>query len=183
MTEDVAGAGERAAVDPLTETSLSRENDLAAAVGRIPTGLYIIGWRRDGRRRAMLASWVMQSSFRPLMVTFAMQNSRSTAGWLQTEEGRQAVMTVAVMPEGDKSLLVHFGRKQPIDADPFDGIEMADLGEGILAPKVCAAYLAGRVSGALTTGDHTVFTMEAAVGGLLNGSRAAVHHRRSGMHY
>ena len=35
----------------------------AAALGRIPSGLFIVSWRAADADRGMLASWVMQSGF------------------------------------------------------------------------------------------------------------------------
>ena len=40
---------------------------MAAALGRIPSGLFIVTWRDadDAPDRGMLASWVMQGGFAP----------------------------------------------------------------------------------------------------------------------
>ena len=48
----------------------------AAALGRIPSGLFIVSWRAADADRGMLASWVMQSGFEPPLVSVAVGTSR-----------------------------------------------------------------------------------------------------------
>jgi flavin reductase (DIM6/NTAB) family NADH-FMN oxidoreductase RutF len=53
----------------------------AAALGRIPSGLFVVTWRArengaDATDRAMLASWIMQGGFVPPLITIAVGTSR-----------------------------------------------------------------------------------------------------------
>jgi len=49
---------------------------IATALGRIPSGLFVISWRHDGVDRTMLASWVMQAGFSPPAVSVAVAPTR-----------------------------------------------------------------------------------------------------------
>ena len=63
---------------------------LAAALGRIPSGLYLVMWRDGEADRVMLASWVMQAGFDPPAISIAVEKSRDALPFLQ-KEGRFVV--------------------------------------------------------------------------------------------
>ncbi|MFO0423090.1 MAG: hypothetical protein ACK52C_05475 [Planctomycetia bacterium] len=48
---------------PSSESAATARVDdaVATALGRIPSGLFIVSWRLEGVDRTMLASWVMQA--------------------------------------------------------------------------------------------------------------------------
>ena len=47
--------------------------ELAAAVGRIPSGLFVVTVRNGDRETGLLASWVQQCSFEPFQVSVAVK--------------------------------------------------------------------------------------------------------------
>ena len=55
---------------------------LAAALGRIPSGLFIVTYFTGPAESAMLASWVQQCSFDPPALTMAVKQGRGISEWL-----------------------------------------------------------------------------------------------------
>jgi flavin reductase (DIM6/NTAB) family NADH-FMN oxidoreductase RutF len=54
--------------------------EIATALGRIPSGLFVVTWCDGGSDRCMLASWVMQAGFAPPQVSVAIGESRDARG-------------------------------------------------------------------------------------------------------
>src|SRR3954463_16491360 len=88
-----------------------RTKALAAAVGRIPSGLFVVTARNGSAETGMLASWVQQCSFEPLQVSVAIRPGRPLVAWLTPG----AAFTVNVLERGQTDLLVHFGKGFRID--------------------------------------------------------------------
>src|SRR3954447_6100094 len=89
---------------------------LGQALGRIPSGLYILTVRNGDRATGMLASWVQQAGFEPPMLTVAVNRERYVGDWIESS-GRFALNQLA---HGSKALIRHFSRGFPVDASPFD---------------------------------------------------------------
>ena len=96
------------------------EKQLASALGRIPSGLFIVTARRDGLETGMLASWIQQCSFAPPMLSLAMKQGRDLAGWLT--EG--AAFTVNVLERDQTDMIAHFGRGFALGEPAFEGLEV-----------------------------------------------------------
>ena len=77
-----------------------------AALGRVPSGLFILTARQGDQETGMLASWVQQCAFDPPRLSVALARNRWSLGWLTPG----ALFTVNVIPEGEKALIVHFGK-------------------------------------------------------------------------
>src|SRR5580693_4015629 len=86
------------------ETDASKS--LAAALGRIPSGLFILTFRQGREETAMLASWVQQCSFEPPQVVIGMNKKRFVLDWLHAG----SPIGVNILGEGQKDLIGHFGK-------------------------------------------------------------------------
>jgi len=156
---------------------------LGQALGRVPSGLFILTARRGDAASGMLASWVQQAGFEPPMLTVALRRDRYLADWLAAT-GR---FTLNQVPAGQKHLLRHFARGFPPDAPAFTGValhaESADHPEGpILADAL--AYLHCAVAGHLDGEDHRVVLARVVAGALLKpDGEPMLHVRKSGFHY
>jgi hypothetical protein len=62
--------------NPRPEVPAAPGDGPAIALGRIPSGLFVISWQEAGADRTMLASWVMQAGFAPPVVSVAVAPSR-----------------------------------------------------------------------------------------------------------
>ena len=152
---------------------------LAAALGRVTSGLYVLTAGTGEAATGMLASWVAQAGFIPPAVTVAVANDRPVEALLTA--GSKVVLNV--LKAGDKASLVHFGKGFPPGQPAFAGVEV-DRG---LAPspvlKAAAAWLAGEVTGHVNAGDHTVYVVKVTDGAVLADGDVAVHTRKTGLHY
>jgi flavin reductase (DIM6/NTAB) family NADH-FMN oxidoreductase RutF len=156
------------------------DTGLGQALGRVPSGLYILTVTSGGRSTGMLASWVQQAGFDPPMVTVAIRNDRHVAAWV-AEAGRLALSQLAV---GSKALIRHFGRGFPPDAEAFHGVELRHDARGGPVLAAALAYLDAEVDGELTTGDHRIFVARIVGGALLQtDAEPLVHVRANGFHY
>ncbi len=83
---------------------LRGEEGLKAALGRIPSGLYAVGARHEGRRIGMLCSFVEQAGFEPPMISLALGTDRPLRSVL--EHG--GLFSLNILGTEDKRLLAAF---------------------------------------------------------------------------
>jgi flavin reductase (DIM6/NTAB) family NADH-FMN oxidoreductase RutF len=156
------------------------DTGLAPALGRIPSGLYILTVDFGGKTTGMLASWVQQAGFEPPMVTVAIRRDRHVADWVAAA-GRFALSQLAV---GSKALIRHFGRGFPPEADAFAGLELRHDARGGPVLAGAMAYLDAEVAGELAGGDHRIFLARIIAGALLQTEAEPLCHvRANGFHY
>src|SRR4051794_26956560 len=93
---------------------------LAAALGRIPSGLFVLTLGHGENETGMLASWVQQCSFDPPQVSVAVNKQRDVLERLL--DGAPFVLNV--IPEGGKSLVAHFGKGFDPGQPAFVGLEV-----------------------------------------------------------
>jgi flavin reductase (DIM6/NTAB) family NADH-FMN oxidoreductase RutF len=159
--------------------SADDSESLAAALGRIPSGLFILTARHGDHETGMLASWVQQCSFEPPQVTIALKKGRDVLDWLT--DGASFVLNV--LPEGAKSLIGHFGKGFELGQPAFEGLKVAR--ERGVAPVLLAAhaYLVCRVVSRVEAGDHMLLIGRVLAGAVLNPGHPTVHVRKNGLKY
>lgn len=150
------------------------------AIGQIPSGIFILTSRDDGRQTGMLASWVQQVSFDPPMVSVAIARGRPV---LALVNGSRC-FGLCQIPKGDKVLMRRFASGVGIDDDPFLGLNMVPktkLDIPVLADAL--SYLECEVAHHVNTGaDHDLFVGR-IVGGVYLGGEPQVHIRKNGFQY
>ncbi len=152
---------------------------LAAALGRIPSGLFILTLYRDGVETGMLASWVQQCSFAPPQVTVAVRQGRDILGLL----GDGAAFTLNTLESSQSDMIGHFGRGFALDQEAFAGLEVRrDPPRGPVLTEALA-YLHCRVVGRCSAGDHELLIGRVEAGELLDEGQPMVHVRKNGLHY
>lgn len=164
----------------MAEQSRPPVSTLGQALGKVPSGIYILTVRNGERATGMLASWVQQAGFEPPMITVALGAQRYIADWV-VEAHR---FTLNQLPAGSKALLRHFGRGFAPDDPAFDEVELRDeLGEApVLAAAV--AYLDAEVVAEIPTGDHRVIVARVIAGAVLHPDADPMTHvRHNGFHY
>ncbi len=160
------------------DTATPDIDGIAVALGRIPSGLFIVTWQHEGRDRGMLASWVMQAGFDPPAVSLAVASGRDLLPHLHA--GGEVVINV--LAEDQRSLLARFA-KPAAEGDPFAGLELSRATCGAAVLPGAAAWIGCRPNASAAAGDHEVFvaTITSAVGH--DALSPAVHLRRSGLRY
>jgi flavin reductase (DIM6/NTAB) family NADH-FMN oxidoreductase RutF len=163
----------------MAEGKSDAAKEVAAAVGRIPSGLFIVTVSWDGTETGFLASWVQQCSFEPLHISVAVKAGRAVGDWLQPE----SPFVVNILEEDQTDLLVHFGKGFAPGEPAFNGltVERGTAGGPVLADAL--AFLDCRVVGRHSAGDHELVIGRVVAGRVLCEGRPMVHVRKSGSHY
>jgi flavin reductase (DIM6/NTAB) family NADH-FMN oxidoreductase RutF len=150
------------------------------ALGRLPSGVYIMTARNDADVAAMMASWVQQAAFNPPAVSVAMQKDRPMRQIVRAS-GRFAL---AVVGEGDTSLMKKYARGIPPGQDPFEGVDLIRTPGGLPVPSAALAWLECEVISACEFGgDHELVVARVAAGALLRDGASFTHLRGNGFHY
>jgi flavin reductase (DIM6/NTAB) family NADH-FMN oxidoreductase RutF len=152
---------------------------LAAALGRIPSGLFILTARRGDAETGMLTSWVQQCGFEPPLISVALKRDRPILAWL-TEA---AAFTLNILDDSQTDMIAHFGRGFTLEEPAFADLDVERLDSGGIVLQEALAYLECRVSGRCPAGDHELFLAEVVDGHVLNEGHPMVHTRKSGLHY
>jgi flavin reductase (DIM6/NTAB) family NADH-FMN oxidoreductase RutF len=166
------------------EGGSARIESIARALGRIPSGLFVVTWRSDeeGADHGMLASWVMQAGFAPPAVSIAVGTSR---GFLAAiDAGRPFV--VNLLSESQRGLVGRFGRPASAEHDPFAGVplERAACGAAIVMPT--SGWMECRAVSRAPVGDHVIVVAEIGAAGDPTGASAddpIIHLRKNGLRY
>ena len=155
------------------------QRQLAATLGRIPSGLFVLSIRRGEAETAMLTSWVQQCAFTPPQISMALQRDRPILAWLT--DG--AAFTLNILDESQTDMIAHFGRGFALAEPAFAGLEVERPPSGGPVLREALAYLECRIRGRCPVGDHELFFAEVAAGRVLNEGQPMVHIRKSGFHY
>jgi len=158
---------------------MQQDKQLAAALGRIPSGLFILTIKQGSVETGLLASWVQQCSFDPPMVSIAIQPNRPVAALLK--EG--APFTLNLLEEGQTDMIAHFGKGFAPEEDAFVGLEVERGGPGGPVIKESLAVLECEMKTRVKGGDHDLFLAEIRAGRLFDEGRPMVHIRKNGFHY
>lgn len=163
---------------PTTPATAEAVEPLAAALGRIPSGLFVISWRDGCGDRAMLASWVMQAAFTPPMISVAIASSRDLLAAVSS--GTDFVLNI--LGEAHKPLAGRFSRPAVPGEDPFAGLAVERVA-GIVALVDSVGWLHCRGVARAESGDHAVVIARVLAGGAAGPAQPLVHLRRHGLRY
>ncbi|MBI1830276.1 MAG: flavin reductase family protein [Planctomycetes bacterium] len=153
--------------------------NLSAALGRIPSGVFVLTVARDAVETGMLASWVQQCAFKPPMISFAVQKGRAVAELLSNN----AVFTLNILEAAQTDMIAHFGKGFALTENAFQDIDIQRVAPYGPILQEAHAYLHAAVVGRYAAGDHDLFLAEVAAGGQLDDSQPMVHIRKNGFHY
>lgn len=160
------------AVDPVTK-------QMATALGRIPSGLFIITLSRPGVETGMLASWVQQCSFSPPLISVAIQHGREIGNHLEKE----TPFILNILDDSQTDMISHFGRGFGPGESAFYGLEVERRdGFGTVLTEALG-YLECSVEGRFSAGDHFLLVARVTGGRVLSEGQPMVHIRKNGLHY
>lgn len=154
---------------------------ISAALGRIPSGLFVVTAEHEDRRLGMIAGWVQQVCFEPPMVCVAIAKGRPIMP-LISESHRFALCQLG---EADRLSLRKFSKDTESGEDPFLGY---DLIHGKLHPLPVLANTAAYLECELTChmdveGDHDLFVGVVRGAGVRKDAKPMLHLREDGFAY
>jgi 3-hydroxy-9,10-secoandrosta-1,3,5(10)-triene-9,17-dione monooxygenase reductase component len=151
---------------------------LGAAIGCIPSGLFVITTTQAQKHGVMLASWVQQAGFTPPTVSIAVARERHISSMLTIG----SPIVVNILEKGQGKLIGHFSKIAP-ETDPFTDIAtaLAPSGQPYLTEAI--AYLDATVTQIIDAGDHDLVLAQIMAGERLRDGEPATHTRRNGFKY
>lgn len=155
------------------------QRQLSAALGRLPSGLFILTARRGEAETGLLTSWVQQAAFDPPTISVAIKNGRSILAWL-TES---APFTLNILDHTQTDMVAQFGRGFSLEEPAFEGLDVEHPDDGAAVLSEALAYLQCLVTRRFSVGDHELLLARVTGGKLLGEGQPMVHIRKSGMHY
>lgn len=159
---------------------LSQDREiLGGALGRLPSGLYIVTAGHGPTAQGMLASWVQQCGFEPPSVSVAIGRDRGLGPLLVPG----AKFAIHVIREGQKDLPRHFGKGTAPGPEGFAplAVRLSDDLPPLL--EDAHAHLLCEVSGRFPVGDHDLVTGTVLAGRSDPEGEPWTHVRRNGFRY
>ncbi len=157
----------------------SPPSPLALALGRIPTGLYVVTTLHDGRPLGFVGSFLMQVGLAPPVLSVAIAKEREHLAAIRAH-GRFAV---SVLDDASQGLMNAFFKRPEPGSSPFDRLARRPSPGGLPVLADALAWLECRVTGEHAAGDHVVVFGAVEHGELLHAGEPSIHLRKSGLGY
>lgn len=152
---------------------------VALALGRVPTGLYVVATRDGDAPVGFVGSFVMQVGFEPPTMCVAVGKAR---GPLEAIRGAGR-FSISILDPESQGCMGAFFKKYEGGEGPFDHLETSTAPGGMPVLDAALAWVECRVSGEHETGDHVVVFGEVEAGALQREGEPATHLRKNGLGY
>ena len=152
---------------------------LARALGRIPSGLFIVTTLAEGGPTGFLGSFVMQVGFEPPIVSVAIGRDRSHLGAIRARGG----FAVSILDPASRSSMASFLKKPAPGRTPFDDLKILSAPSGLPVLANALGWLDCRFHGEHALPDHVVVFGEVLAGALAREGEPSIHVRRNGLGY
>ena len=151
---------------------------IGAALGKIPSGVFIATSTQDGEEIGMLASFVEQAGFNPPTITVAIGVDRR----LNQAVEESNMIGINILAEEDARLMKPFNQQD--NRSPFDSLELEDNQYELPQLRDALAFLACKIIGKIEGGDHIIYAAEVIDGVLNDPSRSPmVRVSKTGFQY
>jgi flavin reductase (DIM6/NTAB) family NADH-FMN oxidoreductase RutF len=155
-------------------------SDLGRALGRIPTGLFVVATQAADGPIGFVASFLVQTGFEPPTLCLAIGRGRDHLAAIRSR-GR---FSVSILDESSRDVIAAFFRKYPPGQGPFDQLEVAEASNGSPVLEGALAWLECRLIGEFDAGgDHIVVFGEVTDASLQREGDPHVHLRKNGLSY
>lgn len=153
------------------------KDQIGKALGRVPSGLFVVTTKFEDREDAVLASWVNQCSFEPPAVSIVLATVRPARLLIEAS----GAFIVNILGEESKALMKHFF--QPAADDIFKGLKTKKGHHGIRILSDAVACLECEVTDSAHSGDHVMYIGGITGGKMLKGGNPYIHVRSNGFNY
>ncbi len=158
---------------------MKNKKQIGKALGRLPSGLFIVTARHEDKEDAVLASWVNQCSFEPPAVTIMLATLRPARLLVEASNA----FTLNILGKDSKELLKHFFKAPQPGVSIFKGLKVSPGHQGIKILDDAVAYLECEVAEQVPVGDHILYIGEIVNGKMLKGGEPYTHVRDNGFNY
>ncbi len=158
------------------------QSDLAISVGHIPSGLFIVAVRdpSSGVTDGYLASFIQQTSFKPMMVSLAIKPGRPAFDLIKAGHP----FAVNIVGDHDKTYLRHFWKGYDPTANPFAELPHQIGQNGGVILNQAKSAIECKLHSSAKPGDHEIVFAEVLSSYVLSPEgKPMVHIRKSGADY
>lgn len=148
---------------------------LARALGRVPSGLFIVTTGAPDAPLGFVASLVQQVGFDPPTVCVAIAKGRDHLEAVRARGG----FTVSILDAASAALMSRFFKERA----PYESVATTTAPSGLPVLSDALAWLDCELAGEHATGDHVVVFGTVAAGELAREGEPSVHVRRNGLNY
>lgn len=158
---------------------MDKETPFVKALGKVPSGIFIVTTEHEGKLAGYLASFVQQVSFEPLVFAIACHPDRYPYSLIS----KSKKFAINVLPEGDSVLMKAFAKGHGPEDNPFIELDH-DLIESVPVLKDALGAAVFEVTEEVCPGDHVVFFGKAVDGTFFDETKKPwVHVRKSALSY
>lgn len=154
------------------------DSEIAAILGKIPSGCAVLTAAHDNQASGMLVSWVQQASFEPLLLTVAIKTARPMLD-LMDASGR---FVVNLLGQDPTKMFQHFGKGFAPGEPAFEGLACRESSYGVILEQTLG-YLECVVESRIQAGDHWLYVGKPVSGASLGTMEPYVHVRKSARNY
>jgi flavin reductase (DIM6/NTAB) family NADH-FMN oxidoreductase RutF len=154
-------------------------SNFAAALGRIPSGLFILTAGQGDAATGMLASWVQQCSFDPPQISAAINRDRHLSALIASDQN----FVLNIIASGHTQYLRHFAKGFGLGELAFEGIDVLPTPSGVPRLANSLAHLECLAVDRFSVGDHDLIIGRVLDGHVHADGLPSVHVRKSGLHY
>ena len=153
---------------------------IARALGRIPSGLYIVS-TTDGGSPALgfLGSFLTQVGFEPPTLCVAVGKERAHLTAMRSS----GHFAVSILDQESQALMSAFFKAPPEGKSVFDDLDTTSAPSGAPVLTGALAWLDCEITGEHEVGDHVVVFGKVTSAELLREGDASVHMRKNGLGY
>lgn len=167
------------APEPMPSPAESAPSPLAQALGRIPSGLFLVTTLDAGRPVGFVGSFVQQVGFEPPTLCVAVGKARGPLAALRASRA----FGISILDGASSGVMGRFFRKLEPPATPFDGLKLTTARTGSPLLSEALAWLDCEFAGEHELADHVAVFGRVVDGSLLREGDPSVHLRRNGLSY
>jgi flavin reductase (DIM6/NTAB) family NADH-FMN oxidoreductase RutF len=157
-------------------TVLDKKEAIGAAIGRIPSGVFVVTARRGTTNIGMMGSWIAQAGFEPPTVSVAIHPEREIYQAIK-ESG---AFCINVLSNENMDLMRAFSKYSP---EQFEGLDIEETPCGVVL-KSAIAVVQCKLKGVCDISEHHIFIGEVVDGAYLDHEQSPmIHLRKSGFNY
>ena len=158
---------------------MKHKKEVGKALGRVPSGLFVVTAKYKDHEDAVLASWVNQCSFDPPALTVALGVTRQAR--LLVEASQSFILNV--LGKNSNDLMKHFFKAPVPGVSVFEGLKMSKGFHDIKILNDAVACVECELREQTAFGDHVVYVGEIVGGKILKGGDPYFHVRDNGFNY